>query len=666
MSTVRSLLVANRGEIARRVFRTARAMGIRTVAVFSEADADAPHVHDADVAVPLGGFTSAESYLDIGKVLDAVRRSGADAVHPGYGFLSENADFARACAKAGVLFVGPAPESITAMGLKDRAKDIARRAGVPVLPDAVIDGDDKDAWRAAGDGVGYPLLVKATAGGGGKGMRRVDTPKQLVDAVASARREASSSFGNPTVFCERYLAAARHIEIQVFGDAHGNAVHLGERECSVQRRHQKVLEESPSSAVGPKLREAIGKTAVSLVAELNYLGAGTVEYLLDDATGRYFFLEMNTRLQVEHPVTEEVTGVDLVRLQLEVAQGRPLSITQDEITPRGHAIEVRLYAEDTTRDYLPTPGPLHRYFHPDLPGVRYEDGVAAPGEVSAFYDPMLAKIIACADTREEAAARLANALDATQVHGTITNRESLAALLRDPDFLAGATRTNFLDTHPTLLDPPPAVPQIVHLAAAVAVTAARRRATAAVATQAAPGFRLLPGSPLTSSTWTGPDGSERAVGYALAAASADTDLVVDVDGERHQLSLHGLDTDGVRVCHDGLAHPCTVACYADGTVWVNSPGAQSLWKPASRLPDPVAVTAVGGPVSDLPGTVVAVRVAPGDRIKAGQTLVVLEAMKMEHAALAEGPGVVQSVHVEVGQYVEAKAALVTLTREDLS
>ena len=389
-TSISTLLVANRGEIARRVIRTARVMGIRTVAVYSEPDARSPHVTDADFAVPIGGASSAESYLLGGKILDAARRAGADAIHPGYGFLSENAEFAEACRAAGLAFVGPTAESIREMGLKDRAKQWARKADVPVLPDAVLTGDDPDAWQQAAEQVGFPLLVKAVAGGGGKGMRRVEHPDGLVDAVAASRREGASLFGNATVFLERYLTQSRHIEIQVFGDSHGGAVHLGERECSVQRRHQKVLEEAPSPVITPDVRKRMGATAVSLVRALGYLGAGTVEYLYDDETGGFYFLEMNTRLQVEHPVTEEVTGLDLVALQLRIARGEPLGFSQDDVRIAGHAIEVRLYAEDPAKDYLPTPGPLHHYTHPVRPGIRYEDGVRAPATISSNYDPMIA------------------------------------------------------------------------------------------------------------------------------------------------------------------------------------------------------------------------------------------------------------------------------------
>ncbi|TCK22256.1 biotin carboxylase N-terminal domain-containing protein [Pseudonocardia endophytica] len=658
---IRTLLVANRGEIARRVFRTARAMGIRTVAVYSEPDAGAPHVRDADLAVALGGRTSAESYLDVDGILAAAAATGADAVHPGYGFLSENAGFAVACGDAGLVFVGPAPESIADMGLKDRAKALARKAGVPVLPDAPLVGDDAGGWRAAAAEVGYPLLVKAVAGGGGRGMRLVGHPDDLAGAVAAARREAQASFGDPDVFCERYLRVARHVEIQVFADAHGRALHLGERECSIQRRHQKVLEEAPSPAVSPDLRRAMGDTAVALAREIGYLGAGTVEYLLDDTTGEFFFLEMNTRLQVEHPVTEEVTGLDLVRLQLEVAQGMPLRIGKDDVTIRGHAIEVRLYAEDPARGYLPTPGPLHRYAHPhDLPGVRFEDGVAAPGEITPFYDPMLAKIVAVADDRAEAAARLAGALDATEVHGTTTNRAHLAAVLRDPDFLAGGTRTDYLDAHPGLATPSPPDLHLVHLSAVVATAAAARRADDRRTPFAAPGFRLLPGSPLTRSIWEGPAGGTHEVEYRLDDARGDTSLVLAIADGRHEVHLRDLGPDAVRVECSGVEHRCAVHRYPDGSHWVTSALGQTGWRPAPRLPEPDPVAATGGPTAELPGTVVAVLVVPGDRVEPGQPLVVVEAMKMEHPAVAAGPGVVRAVLVEVGQYVPARSVLVEL------
>lgn len=659
--TIRTLLIANRGEIACRVIRTARALGIRTVAIYSDPDAQAPHVTDADFAVPIGGASSSESYLDANKVLDAARRTGADAIHPGYGFLSENAEFAEACEAAGITFVGPTPTAIREMGLKDRAKDWARRAAVPVLPDAVITGDDHSEWESAADGVGFPLLVKAVAGGGGKGMRLVEQPDELVDSVAAARREGTNLFGNSTVFLERYLKYSRHIEIQVFGDTHGNAIHLGERECSVQRRHQKVLEESPSPVITGEVREAMGSTAVSLVRELGYVGAGTVEYLYDDETGGFYFLEMNTRLQVEHPVTEEVTGLDLVALQLRVARGEPLGLVQDDVRMSGHAIEIRLYAEDPANNYLPTPGMLHRYTHPTRPGIRYEDGIAAPAEVSAFYDPMIAKIIAHADTRTDAALALAATIEETRVHGVTTNREFLAALLSDPDYLAGATRTDFLDHHPTLLNPPMPTPWHVHLAAAIAVSVARRRVTG----HARPGFRPLQAKLFSSAEWSqiGME-SGLSVRYRIDSWAGDADLELMIGDEVYVLHLRGLGEDGVRVLDNGVEFPCSVAVYSDGTVWVNDPRSQSGWRPTPRLPEPglVAGSALG-PVNEIPGTVVDIPVSVGDTVTAGQRLVVVEAMKMEHPATAAVDGIVEEIHVAVGQYVETNTVLVTLSAE---
>jgi propionyl-CoA carboxylase alpha chain len=655
---ISTLLVANRGEIARRVLRAAAALGIRTVAVHSAPDADAPHVHDADRAVALPGTTAAETYLDIAKIIDAARRSGADAVHPGYGFLAENAEFAAACADAALVFVGPSPETIAAMGRKDRAKEIARKAGLPVLPDAPLPGDDPDGWRAAAAAVGYPLLVKAVAGGGGTGMRLVSGPAELADAVTGARREAAASFGDGAVFVERYLGTARHVEIQVFGDAHGYAVHFGERECSVQRRHQKVLEEAPSPAVSPELRERMGATAVALVRELGYVGAGTVEFLLDDTdtdTGDFWFLEMNTRLQVEHPVTEEVYGVDLVELQLRIAAGEALAPQRDP-RPHGHAIEVRLYAEDPAHGYRPSPGLLHRFDHPRGAALRFEDGVAAPGEVTPFYDPLLTKVVAHAPTRADAAAVLAGALERTVVHGPVTNRDLLVAVLRDPDFRAGATRTDFLDRRPALLDPPPRTPTSVHLAAAIAVAAHRRQGASPVAGLAPPGFRLLPGGPPTTARWTPAGGEPIDVTYRLGADA----VTLTIDGHTTELGLEGLDASGVRVVHEGVSVPCRVATYADGSVWVDDPLAGSGWHPEPRLPEPQLSAAAAGPVAEVPGTVVAVLVRAGDRVRAGQQLVVLEAMKMQHPAAAGADGTVAEVHVAEGDYVPAHTVLVTL------
>ncbi len=443
ITPIRTLLVANRGEIAVRIMSTARAMGIRTVAVYSDPDADAPHVAAADLAVRLVGSTPGDTYLRGDLILAAAVSTGADAIHPGYGFLSENAGFARACATAGVTFVGPSPEAIDAMGSKIAAKELMHAAGVPVLPGATVhDGED---IAVIGADVGFPLIVKAAFGGGGRGMRVVTDPADLVAAVQSAQREAASAFGDGTVFMERFVSSPRHVEVQIFGDHHGTLIHLFERECSIQRRHQKIIEEAPSSAVSPGVRAALGEAAVTAARALGYVGAGTVEFVMAP-DGSFAFLEVNTRLQVEHPVTEAITGLDLVRLQLTVAEGRPLPPEALDAAITGHAIEARLYAEDVAAGYLPVSGRVER-LRVDAPGVRVDTGYGDGSTVSTFYDAMLAKVIAWAPTRDEATRKLADALAGAHLHGVTTNRDLLVGILRHPEFAGGATDTGFLERH---------------------------------------------------------------------------------------------------------------------------------------------------------------------------------------------------------------------------
>ncbi len=526
------LLVANRGEIARRVIRTADELGIETVAVFSDPDRGLPFVDEATYAVALGGTTSAESYLDAAKVLDAALRTGADAIHPGYGFLSENPDFAEAVAAAGLVWVGPTPSSMRAMALKVEAKRIAADAGVPLVPGAELPADVSDAdLLATGERVGFPLLVKASAGGGGKGMRVVRSSSELLESVAGARREAASSFGDPTVFLERYLERSRHVEVQVFGDEQGHVVHLFERECSIQRRHQKVVEESPSPGATSSTLEGMYAAAVSLAKAIGYVGAGTVEFLVagEGSAQEFFFLEMNTRLQVEHPVTELVTGLDLVEWQLRVAAGEPLPLEQHEIERTGHAIEVRLYAEDPANGYLPSTGTLEAW---DLeewePSARIDSAIEAGSIVSPYYDPMLAKVICSGATRAEAAADLAQVLRSAGIRGVTTNAAMLAAVLASPAFLDGDTTTAFLDEHPEVLAPEPEPAELRRhlMAAAVAILeASASLGSSASGSSTSPGS-ASPGSSSSLAGWRNVAGVPETLALRYRVGASERSAVV--------------------------------------------------------------------------------------------------------------------------------------------
>ncbi|MGV9867170.1 ATP-binding protein [Rhodococcus koreensis] len=659
---ITSLLIANRGEIACRIMKTASAMGIRTIAVHSDPDARALHVRTADEAVALVGTTSAESYLDIDKVIAAARRTGADAIHPGYGFLSENAEFAARVEEAGLVFVGPTSASIADMGLKDRAKQLASAAGVPILPGAQIEGNDESEWRAAARGVGFPLIVKAVAGGGGKGMRLVRDELGLVDAVRGARREAASSFGNEVVFIERYLDAARHVEIQVVADTHGQALHLFDRECSIQRRHQKILEEAPSSAVDDTVREAMGRAAVDLVKSIGYRGVGTVEYLFDDSgpEPRFYFLEMNTRLQVEHPVTELVTGLDLVRLQLQIAAGEPLGLSQADVRLDGHAIEVRLCAENPSNGYLPSAGKLHRYEHAELPGVRYEDGVASGDAISPFYDPMIAKILAHGRDRTEAAARLRRAVVEIDIHGPVTNRDHLAAVLAEPDFLAGATTTDYLDQHPDLARQQPDADVLDHLAALVAWDVRGAARLGSVAARVEPAWRTLGTRSLHPIDWRLTDrDDELPVGVRVHGDHSMLELVFD-RGDDKVVRVVETSLDGAIVVRTaGTSRRVTVDRHGE-LAWVRDARGSTAWEQVNMLPEAGQSAASTGMRAELPGTVVSIDVAEGDSVVAGQRLVVIEAMKMEHPILAPTYGVVEKLLVKLGTFVDQDAELVTM------
>ena len=624
---IRRLLVANRGEIARRVIRTCRSLGISPVAVHSTVDTGGAWVAEADAAVELPGAAPAETYLRGDLLVDAARRTGADAVHPGYGFLAEQAGFARAVLDAGLVWVGPSPDAIASMGSKVDAKALVAAAGVPVLP-SWTPGEVPASAR-------YPLLVKASYGGGGRGLRIVRASGELADAVMAAQREAAAAFGNGLVFVERWLERSRHVEVQVLADSHGKVVSVGERDCSVQRRHQKIVEEAPAALPDP-LRYRLFGAAVAAARSVGYVGAGTVEFLVD-ADGEPAFLEMNTRLQVEHPVTEAVTGLDLVALQLSIADGEPLPF--DAQPPvRGHAIEARLYAEDPAAGWRPSTGRLHRIA---VPGdVRVDAGVVDGDEVSAHYDPLLAKVVAHGPNRDAAARKLAAALAGAQLHGLATNRDLLVRVLRSDGFAAGP-HTGFLDEQPELAAPL-AGPAEVATAALVAALAgsARRRATAPVQRTVPAGWRNNPSQPATAA-YTGPDG-ELTVTYRPApvtVASATPDAVVLADG-------------GVRLAY--RVHAVGETSYVDGPEWTVA------LSEVDPLPAPAVALPAGSLTAPMPGQVVAVRVAKGDRVTAGQQLLALEAMKMEHAVLAPADGVLAELRVTTGSQVDAGDVLAVI------
>ncbi len=653
---VTKVLVANRGEIARRVLRTVRAMGLAGVAVYSDADQDAPHVADADEAVRIGPAPSRESYLAIDRILDAARRTGADAIHPGYGFLSENADFAARVGAAGLVFIGPPVEAIRRMGSKIGAKAIMAEAGVPVVPGTSLAELPLKETVGAARTVGFPVLIKASAGGGGKGMRIVRDEAALTDALATARREAESAFGDGTLLLERYFDAPRHIEIQIFGDVHGNVVHLGERECSIQRRYQKVIEEAPSPAVDAALRARMGDAAVAAARAIGYVGAGTVEFIVD-ASGAFYFLEVNTRLQVEHPVTEAVTGLDLVRWQILVAQGERLPLGQEEITLGGHAIEARLYAEDPANDFLPATGPVLVWDPAPIPGVRYDAGVESGSVVGVHYDPLLAKVIAHAPTRSEAIARLRRALQTTAVGPVVTNREFLLAVLEHPAFAAGELHTHFIEQHLPAGDrgraADPARDRIHAIVAALWEHEARRRAGGPLPATIPSGWR--------NNRWRAQDAT-----YAVGGARHEVRYVA---GPHGTFTIEGEPASDCRVVHgdvrsltleiDGVRRRFGVA-RGDGVLVVSGPLGTATVTPVPRFPPAEREDLAGGCLAPMTGIIRDVRVKPGDQVEKGTVMLVLEAMKMEHQMVARDVGVVKTVRVEVGQMVDPDEVLIVV------
>jgi 3-methylcrotonyl-CoA carboxylase alpha subunit len=612
---IKSLLIANRGEIACRIIRTARRLGIRTVAVYSDADADALHVLSADEAVHIGPAPTRESYLVGEKILAAAKVTGAEAIHPGYGFLSENAGFAQAVLDAGFIWVGPRPSSITAMGLKDAAKKLMHEAGVPTTPGYLGDNQDPAQLAAEAAKIGYPVLIKAVAGGGGKGMRLVERPEDFLDALASCRREASASFGNDVVLIEKYILSPRHIEVQVFGDSHGNIVHLFERDCSLQRRHQKVIEEAPAPGMDPATREAVCRAAVRAAKAVDYEGAGTIEFIADSSDGlradRIWFMEMNTRLQVEHPVTEEITGQDLVEWQLRVASGQPLPKRQDELAINGWAMEARLYAEDPAKGFLPSIGRLDVLRFGDAPGGRIDTGVYEGAEVTPFYDPMIAKVIAHGSTRAEAIERLGAMLKGTAVYPVKTNAAFLVKALVHPEFAAGTVDTGLIGRDGAAMAE----------SANPSDTALGRAAMQLVPRSRAPGFRL------------------------------------NAAPRRHARFLLDAETVEIALTGPGVDHPQEAALVADnGQAWLLTP-----WRRQGAHGAAIGDGAIAAP---MPGKVTAVYVGSGEAVAKGQKLLTLEAMKMEHTLTAPFDGTIAELRAEVGAQVQVDALLVRIEEKE--
>jgi acyl-CoA carboxylase subunit alpha len=655
------LLVANRGEIARRVIATASSMGISTVAVFSDADSESPHVEEADLAVHLPGVLPNETYLRTDLLLEAAARTGAGAVHPGYGFLSESATFAGAVTEAGLVWVGPPASAIEAMGSKIGAKELMREAGVPTLPSiTVTDGAPGEAELKA---LGWPLLVKASAGGGGRGMRIVAREEELADALAAARREAGAAFGDDTVFLERYLQRPRHIEVQIVADSFGETVALFERECSIQRRHQKIIEEAPAPTITDELRAALSADAVAAACAVGYVNAGTVEFVVstgEDEAGDPYFLEMNTRLQVEHPVTEAVTGLDLVRLQLLVAAGAPLPPEVREAAARGpvgHAVEARLYAEDPAREWLPSTGTLHRFEIAERSPVRVDTGVRSGSVVSPYYDPLLAKVVVHAPSRAEAAASLASTLAASRLHGVVTNRDLLVRTLRHPAFVAGETDTGFLERQGLEeLAAPLADEEAVsrHAVAAALAAQSTRRRDARVQPSVPSGFRNN-GTAVQEVHF---DSGDRrvSIGYAFERRGRRLSAL-RVDGAASGLVVTRITADRVDLSDErGVVRSYRVDRV--GLIdYVDGPDGSSVLVEHERLPAGTEQAVAGSALAPMPGGVVRVAVAPGDTVEAGQVLVVLEAMKMEHAVHAAAAGTVVSVEVSEGDQVETGRVL---------
>lgn len=655
MRPITAILIANRGEIASRVIRTCRKMGIKAIAVHSEADRNAPFVAQADEAVFLGGSSPAESYLDMDKVIDAAKRSGADAIHPGYGFLSENAAFAKRCADEGIVFIGPHPEAIAAMGSKSEAKTLMMKAGVPVVPG--YQGEDQSSERLSNEAIamGFPVLLKAAAGGGGKGMRIVHDAAGVNAGIDAAKREAKSAFGNDELIVEKYIASGRHIEFQIFGDQHGNAIHLLERECTIQRRYQKVIEESPSPVMGDELRSRMGAVAVDAAKALRYDNAGTVEFIHDETSGEFYFLEVNTRLQVEHPVTEEITGLDLVRMQIESAQGLPLRIAQEDVKAKGYAIECRLYAEDAANDFMPVTGTVTRFSWPAMDGLRVETAVESGSAITVHYDPMIAKLVVWSEDRASAHRRMAYVLRQLVCLGTTTNQSFLLKLLEHPEFQAGKYDTHFIREHFDAASLEATDEQLRIASIAVALATWQQRENARTLLRSMPsGWRNSPYAPQSLDLHFGDRGLS--LGYRVAKESF-TFIIGDAS---HDVKLQWMHGDELRFELDGVQHRAVVVSRGlDHFVHSERTGPMHLVE-QDRFPRREVERVKGGYTAPIPSQVVKVLVSTGRSVKAGDALLVLSSMKMESTVSAAEEGVVEEVYVTEGSSVEAGALLLKL------
>ncbi|MEZ5022402.1 MAG: biotin carboxylase N-terminal domain-containing protein [Chitinophagales bacterium] len=653
------MLFANRGEIASRVIRTCKKMGIKSIAVFSDADRNAPFVREADIAVHIGESNPAQSYLDVEKIIDTAKKVKASAIHPGYGFLSENVSFAKRCAKEGIIFIGPNPEAIDAMGSKSNAKSLMEKHKVPTVPG--YKGKDqslKTLTKAAND-IGYPVLLKAVAGGGGKGMRIVNDAKNIEKAIQAAQRESKNAFGDDELIVEKYIASGRHIEFQIFGDQHGNAIHLLERECTIQRRYQKVIEESPSPVLDEKLRAAMGDAAVKAAKALNYDNAGTVEFIFDDKTKAFYFLEVNTRLQVEHPVTEEITGLDLVQMQIESAQGMPLTLTQEDVKGNGYAIECRLYAEDAKNDFLPVTGKIVKFEFPNVDGLRMETAIESGSDISVFYDPMIAKIIVWDKNRLAAQRKMTYVLKHLVCLGITTNQAFLQTILEHPDFNQGVYDTHFI-ANKIDVTTIQANKENQNILAGIAATMQgwqKREQNRSLLKSIPSGWRSSFYQPQQETYWI--DGEEMLVKYRFQK----NNFTFSVKEADYQVTLIGNDKDAFRLEIDGIQYHFIVVQNGQNFFIQNEETGSIALQLKGRFPEKVVEKIKGGYEAPMPSQIIQVLVKEGQKVKAGEGLVVLSSMKMESTLEANEDGTVEAIYVEEGSNVEAGFLLLKMEEE---